>query len=701
MASDDLDYEFLTPLDGDKPALLFRRMVAREALGRLPEYRLELLRETKDTAIKAQDLLGAKVDIKIRLGASSNRYINGYVTRFEQGGVIGRYSVYRVTVRPWLWQTTLGADCKVFQNKTPLAVIEAVFADYAQAGSVDKSGVSGATETRPYTVQYRESDFNFVLRLMEQEGIHFYFKHAKGSHTLVLTDEASTHPAIPDGTLKWGPEVLGDQLAEEVVTEWTLAQQLGSLKYATTDYAAEQPTLDMSAKATRTVPYSNGPSGLEVFDYPGGYDDLSMDGQPSERVTLGGHWAQHEVDRYESGRRIASGLTPYRSTAAGLTFTFASHADAGDYLLTAVDTEINFAHYEARDSELEDSFSCRFEAVPKATPFRPEAIARRPMVYGPQTATVTGASGDEIMTDKYGRVKVQFRWDRIGARDDKSSCWIRCSQPWAGKQFGMISLPRVGDEVVVEFLEGNPDRPLITGRVYNGDNMPPYALPDQATVTGIKTRSSKGGAATNFNELRFDDKKDSEYVWLQAEKDFHRLVKNDDYDTVSNDQWTEVTKNAQHKVGENYTLSVGKVSTISLTGDTHVKVGADLNSAVTGALNVAVTDKTAIKGTGAVALTSEQGIDVKAGMALNVAAGTTLHLKAGTGVVIDGGMQLCIKAGPAFIVLGPDGVTIQGPMVKINSGGSAGQANDAAAASPATPKDPGDAKQNKDPLASS
>ena len=699
MPAPDLDYQFLTPLDADEPALLFRRMVAREELGRLPEYRLELLRETKKTPVKADQLLGAQVDIKLRLDDSSYRYINGFVTRFERGGVLGRYDIYRVEVRPWLWQLTLGADCKIFQDKTAVGVIEAVFADYAAAGAVKKADVTRALTVRPFTVQYRESDLDFVTRLMEEEGIYFYFTHVKGAHTLVLTDKASTHPPIHGKKLRWAAKQLGEQLSEDVITQWASAHSVGSLAYVHTDFAAEKPTLDLKTEATRTVPYSKHPKKLEVFDYPGRYADVSMDEKPDAKKTVGTAWAQLQVDRFESQRVTAVGVTPYRYIAAGVTFDLVDHSsDDGGYLITAVDIEVNFAHYEARDSEMSTLMTCRFESVPKATPYQPKAIAERPLIYGPQTATVVGASGDEIMTDKFARVKLQFRWDREGKKNDKSSCWVRVSQPWAGKQFGAIALPRIGDEVVVEFLEGNPDRPLITGRVYNGDNMPPYELPAQATVSGTKSQSSKEGSLATANELRFDDKKGSEYVWLQAEKDFHQLVKNDSFETIKNDRWTAVVKNSAHKVGENLDLDVGKVAKINVLEDTHIKLGADMNLEVVGGFNVKVTDKVAVKGEAALAVTAGAAIDIDAGAALKMSAASTLHIK-GLGVVIDGGTQLTIKAGGAFISLGPEGVTIQGTMVKINCGGGAGAANQADKASPAAPKKPIEHKEHKDPLA--
>ncbi|HSI61225.1 MAG TPA: type VI secretion system tip protein TssI/VgrG [Ideonella sp.] len=686
--------DFVSPLG--EGALLFRRLQATEKLGRLPEYRVELLRPRKDPAIQPDRLLGKSAGVKLLMADDSLRHINGWVTRFEQGGTTGRFDIYRVELRPWLWFLTLGADCRIFQNKTAVEILDAVFADYS-SHQLEKK-LSGSFRARAFCVQYRESDFDFVSRLMEEEGIYYYFKHAEGQHTLVLTNGAQGHTAIPGAKLAWAAVQTDDQLREDIVTDWNRAQQMRSLKYTHTDYDAEAPTVDLASEAQRTAPYPQ-PGDLEVFDYPGGYDDLAQTGNTGGKKTEGGRLAQLRVDAFEAGHVVATGVTPFRASAAGLTFTFEDHANAGDYLFTSVAYEMESGAHEASGSdEAVSGFSCRFEAVPKAIAFQPQPVTPRPTIHGPQTATVVGPAGDEIHTDVHGRVKLQFRWDRIGRKNETSSCWVRVSHPWASKQFGMIALPRIGDEVVVEFLEGNPDRPLVTGRVYNGDNKPPYPLPAQATVSGIKTQSSKGGSLSTANELRMDDKKGSEYVWFQAEKNFHRWVKNDAFDTVKNDAWVDITKNLAHKIGENVTTAIGKKLTLKVGEDTQVKLGADFHIAVVGQLNLKVDDAVQLKAAQALKLAVGQGLDIDAGAAVKLTSGNALHLKASAGVVIDGGTQLTIKAGGAFITLGSEGVTISGTMVKINSGGSAGSANAAAQASPAAPQDPAEPTANQDPM---
>ena len=326
--------------------------------------------------------------------------------------------------------------------------------------------------------------------------------------------------------------------------------------------------------------------------------------------------------------------------------------------------------------------------MPKAVHFQPQRIGRQPLVLGPQTAIVVGPKGDEIHTDKHGRVKVQFHWDREGKKDEKSSCWLRVSQPWASKGFGFMALPRIGDEVVVDFLEGNPDRPLITGRVYNGVNTAAVdAARRRRRCRGVRSRSSKKGGDDNFNELRFDDMKGSEYVWFQAEKDYHQWVKNDARVTVKANRKQEVVKNESFKVGENLEGTIGKNATLKIGADTHGTFGGDLILKVGGGAHVAVTNA---------AVASAQSIEVDTTQGIKAASSTDVHIKAGTNLVIDAGIKISLMAGGAFITLGPDGVSISGPMVKINSGGSGSSAD--SPGQPAAPKVPAALDEHKDPL---
>jgi type VI secretion system secreted protein VgrG len=670
----------------------FKRMQGREELGRLPEYRIELLRSQRMEPVDSAKLVGTQATVKLQRAGGKFRFINGWITSVELGGAVGRYDVYSVVLRPWLWHLTLGADSRIFQDKTALKIIEDVFADYSHV-KLDTSKLSGTPRTRPYCVQYRESDFNFVSRLMEEEGIWYYFTHIDGQHTLVLANSASGHAELPEGKLGWSYKQT-EQAREDVISTWRQTQRLRSLKFTHDDHDHEKPTTKLEKTDKRTVSYPT-QGDFEVYDWPGNYA-YPGDGNNAKQGETN---AKLEVRRFETEHKVATAGSPCRSVAAGMTFNFSDHPrHSGDYLTTGVFFEIDFGDEEATQAEQSFGFRATLHLVPKAAPFATQALTQKPIVRGPHTALVVGPSGDEIHVDKLGRVKVWFRWDRVGPKNERSTCFIRVATPWASKGYGMISTPRIGDEVVVSFLEGNPDRPLITGSVYHGDHLPPYALPAQATVSGIRSRSSKGGGATNFNELRFDDKKGSEYVWLQGEKDFHRLVKNDATDEVMHNNQVEIGKNHTASVGEAFDLKIGKTAKLEVGTDTSSKVGGDLKSAVSGGMGLKVGSALDIKGGSTIALSSGAAMDIDAGASLTISSGGAVHIKAASGLVIDGGMSLTIKVGGTFITLDPSGVSITGPMIKNNSGGSGGSASSAKKASPTAPEAPAKVVHKSDPL---
>jgi type VI secretion system secreted protein VgrG len=434
----------------------------------------------------------------------------------------------------------------------------------------------------------------------------------------------------------------------------------------------------------------------------------------------------------QARQRVIDGETDAKGLVCGKTFNVKGlpvPAENGEYLVIQTTIALQEGVEESEGPEGQNLFACEFQAVSTKEPFRAPLTTQRPLVHGPQTAIVVGPSGDEIHTDKYGRVKVQFHWDRLGQKNEKSSCWVRVSHPWASKQFGMIALPRIGDEVVVSFLEGDPDKPLVTGRVYNADNMPIYGLPAHATISGIKSRSSKGGAAENNNELRFEDDKGKEYVWFQAEKDFYRNVKNDAFDVVGANETVTIGTNRKTVIGADNEWHVKGSSTEEIGVDLNTTVGADVIAKIGSVLDLDVGKDIDVKGgadgnlklatklvvnAGAdIAVESAANIDVKAGqniaqeggMKLSMKAGTDLfaeggmnvNIKGGMKVVIEAGMNLILKAGASFIAIGPDGISIVGaPLVKINSGGAGGAAGPATAAKAASPKAPAEATNPPD-----
>ena len=680
--------------------LLFRRMQAREELGRLPEYTVELLRLSKDAkVIRASSLLGKVATVSMMLDDDSLRHFNGHIVRFVQGATRGRFDVFHAELRPWLWFLTRTSNSKIFQpDKTVVDIVKAVFAGYA--GHSVENKLTATYRPRAFRVQYRESDFNFVSRLMEEEGIYYYFKHTASGHTMVLCDGLSGHEPIEGGELVNAEST--DNLTVNHAWDWRRIDTIQSLKYAHGDHDFQTPTTVLTTTASVAVSgMSDKPADLEVFDYPGGYDDPHVK-EAAGSKDQGTAWAKLRADDFAARQAVSSGLSMYRPVAVGLTFDLTEHAQKGPYLVTTADYELDLGDAEGRsDQDAGPMFKCRFEAIPKNTRFVSQRLTERPFVHGLQTAVVVGKKGDDIHTDEYGRVKVKFRWDRIGTADENGSCWIRVVHPWAGPGFGMVALPRIGHEVVVSFVDGDPDRPIITGSVYNGINRSAYKLPEHATVSGIKTRSSKGGKVDTANEIRFEDEKGKEYIWFQAEKDYFRLVKNDAFDFVKKNETLKVELTRKEVIGENWYVDVGKDVMHNLGKDLHVKVAADifltggatyqvqiakdLSVKVGGDAGIAIGNSADIKSGGDMAVYSDGVMHLKAAQNLLQQAGQKLSLKAGMSISMEAGMTITLKAGPSFISIGPGGVDISGPMVKINSGGSGGAATAVKAASPTAP----------------
>jgi type VI secretion system secreted protein VgrG len=643
-----------TPLGKD--VLLLTAFTGEEELSRLFRFDLDML--SSNPGIAAKDIVGKSVTVSVHPPGGTVRYFNGLVSRFSAGSLQFRsLRQYRAEVVPWLWFLARTADCRIFQNKTAPDIVEQIFKDLGF--SAYELNLKATYVKREYCVQYRETDFNFVSRLLEQEGIFYWFRHENGKHTLVLADQASAYKDCLEKDVEYSP----GSFVPNHVSEWEHRYEFRPGKWAQTDYNFETPSTSLMTN-TNTVVKLPGNDRYEVYDYPGEYLKKG-DGEAATKVRMQGDEVPFDV---VAGAGTCSTFTP------GGKFTLKKHdcaSEAGKgYVITSIRHEANEASYQTGEAPVftyRNSFTC----VPDAVTFRPARTTPEPVVQGPQTAVVVGPSGEEIYTDKYGRVKVQFFWDREGKKNENSSCWIRVAQGWAGKNWGIVFHPRVGQEVVVSFLEGDPDRPLITGRVYNADQMPPYELPKNQTQSTIKSRSSKGGGTTNFNELRFEDKKGNEQVFLHAEKDMDWRVKNDSREFVVNDR---------HQV---------------IKGDHRGSVEKDCHLTVKGNRVEAVKQDHSVHVTGNRMEKIDQNASHQVGMKRQEKVGTNyaldagmeVHIKGGMKVVIEAGMQLSLKAGANFIDIGPEGVAISGtPMVMINSGGSAGSG------SGSSPQDPKDAK---------
>ncbi|MHC4214747.1 MAG: type VI secretion system Vgr family protein, partial [Planctomycetota bacterium] len=486
-----------TPLGED--VLLLKSMSGIEQLGRPFEYKLELASE--EPQIKPEDIVGQNVTIRLNLpGQDDTRYFNGHISSFTQLEISDRLALYQATVVPWLWFLTRTADCRIFQDKTIPEIIKEVFKKHGFTNFED--GLSGNHSKCQYCVQYRETDFNFVSRLMEQEGICYFFKHENGKHMLVLSDSSSAHEPYPNfEKLEYHPADKGTK-PQDCISEWIVETNLQPGSYALNDFDFKNTKKDLLTRAK--VDHKHSSSTFEIYDYPGKYIE-SGDGET---------YARQRIEELDSQYKVAMANSDSRGICAGFTFELTGHPNQQQkkQLITSASYNIDAGEFFSAQQQGEFFIACTFTAINADNNFRPPRITPKPSISGPQTAMVVGPSGQEIYADEFGRVKVEFHWDRYSKTDENSSCWIRVAQVWAGKNWGALYTPRIGQEVIVDFLEGDPDRPIITGRVYNGQAMPPYDPKNEPTKSTLKSDSSKGGGG--FNEIRFEDKKDSEQIFV-------------------------------------------------------------------------------------------------------------------------------------------------------------------------------------------
>ncbi len=661
-----------TPLGKD--VLLLNHFSGTDALSSLFKFDLEMLAEPEAAAkVDPKKLLGRSTTISVKLADGTERYFNGIISRFSEHGSDQRFVSYRAEVVPWFWLLTLASDCRIFQDKTVPEIIEEVFADL---GLTDFRLALTATYTKlDYCVQYRETHFNFVSRLMEKEGIFYYFEHEDGKHTMVIVDANSgcvPCPNQPD--VRYGPEG-GAGEREDLISDWVTEEELRPGKFTMRDFHFQMPSkpLEVSEESTIKV---GGNDKLEVFDYPGEY--AQRFNQPEKRLDKveaeGRKMARIHMQEEESTYREVSGRSGCRDFTSGYRFKLTHHPTSelnAEYLLTSVQHAVaQSPDYYSGAGESAGTYQNSFRCVAQKIPFRAARVTPKPLVQGVQAAEVVGKKGEEIWTDKFGRVKVQFPWDRQGKRDESSSCWVRVSHPWAGGNWGAVAIPRIGQEVIVDFVEGDPDQPIITGRVYNADKMPPYALPANQTQTGMKSRSSKKGGPANFNEIRFEDKKGSEEVYIHAEKDENIIVENcktesvgaDETISIGNNRTETVGKNETMSVADNRTRSVGKNETVSVALARTHSVG------VNEAISVGAAQEITVGAARAVTVGISQTVNI--GKALSEDIGTDHTEKVGKKLTIDAGDQVSVTTGKASITMKKDGtITIKGKDITIQASG--------------------------------
>jgi type VI secretion system secreted protein VgrG len=653
----DRPFRLKTQLGDD--ILLLESFQGYERVSTPYRFLLRVLSENPNIDMKA--LLYKPAVMSLVLEDNSERHIHGNVKRMRLVEfTTDNLAAYEIELVPWFWFLNLFTDCRIFQNKSVKEIAEQVFQDRGFSDFEFK--LQGSYPKRDYCVQYRETDFNFISRLLEEEGIFYYFKHDQGSVKMVLTDAVQQLENCPKKTTARYTPAAGGRLDDETIYTFIQEYQVHTGKTRLKDFDFEKPATDLSAQAS-------GQQKGQFYDYPGGYLTKG-DGDRYARIRL---------EERESQLNILHGDSNCRGLLCGFKFTLEDHFRNDlntEYVVAAIEHNGRNPSYQSNQDLTVFEYTNKFECIPATTPFRPPRLARRPVIEGIQTALVVGPSGEEIFTDKYGRVKVQFHWDREGQADENSSCWIRVAHQWAGKKWGAIYLPRIGQEVIVTFLEGDPDRPLITGRVYNQDQMPPYDLPGEQTKSTLKSMSSKGGEG--FNELRFEDKKGSEQIFMHAEKDLDVRVKNDREEWIGNNRSLIVTKDKYEKIGADEHNTVASKRIEKIGADHLLEIGGKQGIKITGDHSLSVTGNVVEKFTGNQSTEVTQNVLIK-----------------GLQIVIEASVGLTLKVGGNFVTIDPSGVAVKGVLIQLNSAGAALSGSPGQAVSTEKPKDPVEADNDK------
>lgn len=672
------DTKFPVKFQSDLGSDLFvSSMTGEEQLSGLFVFHLELVSEKDD--LQFDDVVGLKVTTILEL-LNGQRFFNGYITEFSYVGTYDDFTRYRATVRPWFWFLTRTADCRIFQNMKVPDIIKQVFRDNDMTDFEER--LSGQYRQWENCVQYRESDFNFIARLMEQEGIYFYFEHQADKHVLVMADDIAAHQVFPDfekvpfhATFSSVNEDYADHL-----DSWTANQYIVPDKYAVRDFNFKTPKLKLLAKIKDKTAHESPLPDAEIYDYPGEYMESES----------GKSYAKIRMQELQCKKEIVHASGTSRGMSPGCFFTLEDHPrddQNKQYLVISVNHHIDNSQFVTGKTVKKDLYRCNLEVIDKTKPYRATRKTPKPLVQGPQTAIVVGRAGDEIYTDEYGRVKVQFHWDRYGESDQHSSCWVRVSQLWAGAKWGGIHIPRIGQEVIVSFMEGDPDRPIITGRVYNADNMQPHELEQNKTQSGIKSHSTPGGGPDNFNEIRMEDKYEEEELYIQAEKDENILVKNNKDETVGNNETISIGHDREESVGNDETISVGKDrkesvghdEDLSVSNNRTRNVGVNESITVGGsrvhevAKNETITigddQNTNVGKNQAIGVDNNRAIDVKNDQAVSIGGSETREV--GKKLVIDAGVSLLLKCGDASILLKNGDIKIDGKNLILNASGKA------------------------------
>ncbi len=634
-----------TPLGPDKLAL--SRLEAHEGLSELFEFRIEAVSE--DANVNFDAALGQDCTVVFDVEHGPKREFTGVLVEAQWLGIMQDYYAYGLMLRPWFWLLTRTSDCRIWHEKDALAIIREVFSD---RGFNDfRVATSGSLPTLEYCVQYRETDFAFVSRLMEQHGLYYYFEHANGKATMVICDAPSSHKTIPElEAIDHIPQSTQRRDRQHVFT-WTSERRFRTGKYELKDYNYLTPGADMKSPATGS-PGNSRPS-MEIYDYPGKFKNRG-EGENYARILLQADIAR---DRRRYGEGDAVGLFP-----GGLTKLdrHPTESENKEYLVVRCTHSFSTQAYRSSGRRDGQTYSGSYEFQDSSIQYRAPVVTPKPLVHGPQTALVVGQSGEEIDVDEHGRILVRFYWDR---KNDKS-CRVRVAQTWAANRWGAQVIPRIDQEVVVEFLEGDPDRPMVTGCVYNGDNRVPYALPDNKTMTGMKSDSSKGH--NGYNEFVFEDKKMSEKIRMHGEKDHEVKIRNSETWNIG-----EIFPTPKGQPSRETTLVKGDDKLTIQTGDQNITIAQDQNLTI--GLNrttqISVKDDLQIGGQQSVMIGASKSDTIGASRSATVGAsdsltvGGALNITAGGAITISAGATITLMAGGAMINLSPAGVTITGATI--------------------------------------
>ncbi len=653
----------LLRLEAPVPKLFIKAARVVEGFSKLTEMTVDFM--AADKKLDLGQIVGRAVKVKIKKGDDEGSGWREFVGHCIEGQFIGLqegYGFYSIECRPWLWFLTRNRNNRIFQNLNARQIIEKIFGD--SGFSNFDFQLNRAPQERIYTVQYNESDFDFISRLMEEEGIYYYFTSENGIDKMMLVDDIGGHSPVENAaTIEYAPREKEYRRTTDHIFEWRGAESVTSGKVTLTDWNFEKPKADL--KTVKAIPKGqHSQKNHEIYRYPGHYRETAL-GEIYARVEMEANAAKHQ---------LRDGIGNVRTLAYGKTFKLKGHFRDNENIDYLIVNAVHMMQVENADEdqsqkveaskqgdqasklpgtikfdeENKDAYRCTMKVLPKTVPYRTVPHTEWPKIPGILIARVTGPAGEEIYTDEYGRIKVQFPWDREGKEDEKTTCWVRVVTPWSGKQWGMVHVPRIGQEVVIQFEDGDPDRPICTGMLYNKDTMPPYALPDNKTQSGIKTRSSKGGGADNFNELVMEDKKDEEFVRLQSEKDYIEIIKNN----------ATITIGMEKKDPGDYTQTIyANRSEFVKTGDSTFKVetGNEIRY-------IKSNKNEDIDGNSEKNIKGDETKDTKGKFTETVTGAYKSTVTAG--ITIESMQQIELKVGANSIKIDQSGITIKGIMVK-------------------------------------